>query len=130
MIMTPCRRHIAMACSQNPGSIVMAGWLRGSRAASWSFFTTHSSVGSVVLPIPRSMMSTPATRFSYFILLMRPNKYGGKRWMRGDTSILKHCFWLMFFDSASDIKEKIHRRDAEDAEKRSIHRFRRFSQIG
>src|SRR5947207_1376318 len=24
------------------------------------------------------MMSTPATRFSYFVLLIRPNRYGGK----------------------------------------------------
>jgi hypothetical protein len=33
-------------------------------------------------------MSIPATRLSYFILLMRPNKYGGKRAMRADTSIV------------------------------------------
>ena len=36
--------------------------------------TTHSGVGSVGLPMPRSMMSMPATRLSYFILLMRPNR--------------------------------------------------------
>ena len=33
-------------------------------------------------------MSTPATRFSYFILLMRPKRYGGNREMLGETSIL------------------------------------------
>src|SRR3954467_3628177 len=50
---------------------------------------TESGVGSVGLPIPRSMISTPATRFSYFILLMRPKRYGGRRWMRCEGSILK-----------------------------------------
>src|SRR3954466_9303688 len=38
--------------------------------------------------MPRSMMSIPATRLSYFILLMRPNRYGGNRAMRAETSIL------------------------------------------
>src|SRR2546421_2485994 len=63
-------------------------------AASLSLSTTHSGVGSVGLPIPRSMMSIPATRFSYFILLMRPNRYGGRRKIREETSILKGC-WLI-----------------------------------
>src|SRR4030095_15906862 len=58
-------------------------------AASFNLSTTQAGVGSVGLPIPRSMMSTPATRFSYFILLIRPNRYGGRRWMRWETSMLK-----------------------------------------
>src|SRR3954471_10497907 len=63
-------------------------WLRGSRAASASLSTTTFGVGSVGLPMPRSMMSTPATRLSYFILLMRAKRYGGRREMGDDGSIL------------------------------------------
>ena len=37
------------------------------------------------MPIPRSMMSRPATRFSYLALLIRPNRYGGSRSSRGAT---------------------------------------------
>ena len=37
-----------------------------------NFATTDSGVGSVGFPIPRSMMSIPATRFSYLVLLIRP----------------------------------------------------------
>jgi hypothetical protein len=40
-------------------------------------------------------MSTPATRLSYFILLMRPKRYGGRREMRGETSILNGAGVLM-----------------------------------
>ncbi len=47
-----------------------------------------AGVGSVGLPMPRSMMSMPATRFSYLVLLIRPNRYGGSRAIRDDGSIL------------------------------------------
>src|SRR5688572_7950637 len=47
------------------------------------------------------MMSTPATRFSYFSLLMRANRYGGRREMRVETSILNG--WLLMARNACDV---------------------------
>src|SRR5258708_27333210 len=47
------------------------------------------SGGSVGFPMPRSITSTPATRFSYFTLLILAKRYGGSRWSRSATGIEK-----------------------------------------
>ena len=50
------------------------GWLRSSWAASQSLSITCGSGTSVGLPMPRSMMSTPARRLRYFKSLILPNR--------------------------------------------------------
>ena len=47
---------------------------------------THSSGGSVGLPIPRSITSIPARRLRYFSSLILPKRYGGRLRTRGATS--------------------------------------------
>ena len=44
---------------------------------------THSSGGSVGLPIPRSITSIPSRRLRYFSSLIRPKRYGGRLRTRG-----------------------------------------------
>src|SRR5208282_1231728 len=62
-------------------------WLAGLPAASMSFATMWGGVARSGLPIPKSMMSSPRRRASIFRALTVENTYGGRRFMRGNSSM-------------------------------------------
>src|SRR5712691_5245262 len=49
----------------------------------------NCSGGSVGLPMPKSMTSMPSTRFLCFSLLILPKRYGGSRFTRSATGMVK-----------------------------------------
>src|SRR5512139_3216632 len=62
-------------------------WFRGFFAASISFSTMCLGVGRSGLPIPRSMMSSPARRIFDLSSVTTANTYGGSRWILGNSSM-------------------------------------------
>ena len=62
-------------------------WLTPLPAASTSLATMCGGVGRSGLPIPKSMISSPRRRASIFMALTVANTYGGRRFMRGNSSM-------------------------------------------
>ena len=69
--------------------------VRPSRAVSQSFSTTSAGEGSEGLPMPRSITSTSCWRLASSMALSRPNRYGGRRRIRADTSIFQSSVTLV-----------------------------------